>query len=205
MTPKGPSHVDLESADSARSRRQLLGALGAAGVAGAAALTLSRPASAAPSTPTDADKAQLRPVMEIELAARDLYLAAAAGLSEEAAVIADEFAANHAAYADAIAGASGFSANTRNDELFDEHAGDFSGGEAAFVAAAVELENALSATHSELFGGFESSEARKLASSIAVVEARMATILVEFGGDPSNLDALLEPTAQPIDLEGSGA
>ncbi len=207
MTPKGPSHVDLESADPTPSRRHLLGAIGAAGLAGATALAIARPAAAAPSSPTDADKAILRPVMELELAAQDLYLeAAAAGLSDEATTIATEFAANHAAYADAIAGASGFSANTRNDDLFNEHAADFGGSDdAAFASAAAELENAASATHLALFAEFESAEARKLSSSIAIVQARMATVLVEFAGDASDLDQLLEPDVEPVEIEGSQA
>jgi hypothetical protein len=210
MTPKGPSHVDLESAPT-RSRRQLFGAIGAAGVASAAVMATARPAAAAPepapASPTAADKQLLRPVMEMELTARDLYLeAAAAGMSEEATFLAQEFAANHAAYADGIAGACGFSADTRDDELFREHEREFAGGsDEDFASAASSLENTAVATHQSLFPDYESVQARELSAAILTVEARMATVLVEFAGDATNLDALLEPDAEPLDLEAGAA
>jgi len=202
--------VDLESAPT-RSRRQLFGVIGAAGAASAAALTIARPAAAAPepapSSPTQDDKALLRPVMEMELTARDLYLeAAAAGMSEQATLLAVEFAANHAAYADGIAGACGFSANTRDEGLFLEHEGEFAGGsDAEFASAASTLENTAVATHMSLFPDYVSVQARELSAAILTVEARMATVLIEFAGDATDLDALLEPEAEPLTLDGGAA
>ncbi|MGB0114300.1 MAG: ferritin-like domain-containing protein [Ilumatobacteraceae bacterium] len=199
--------MDLQSAEPANSRRRLLGALGAAGLASAAALSISRPASAAPSSPTDADKDLLRQAMQLELTARDLYEeAAGAGLSDEATALAEVFATNHAAYADKIAGTSGFSANTRNDEVYDDLEAAFAGSnDAAFVEAAMSLENTAAATHASLLGDYESTSARTLTASIAVVEARMATVLAEFGGLAANLDELFEPDAEALTLTGGEA
>lgn len=203
MTWKGPSPVDLESAEPT-SRRGLFAALGAAGIAGAAALAVARPAQAAPTSPTAGDAALLRQAMELELTARDLYRAAAdAGLADEAALLASTFAANHASYADEIAGMSGFSANTRNDDVFDENEAAFSGGDDdVFVEAAMALENTAAATHAALMGEYESVDATTVAAAIAVVEARMATVLAELGGLAGDLDTLLEPEAEPIDVGG---
>lgn len=204
MTPKGPSPVDLESAEPASSRRRLLGALGAAGLASAAAIAIARPASAAPSSPTATDTDLLRRAMELELTARDLYRdAAAAGLSEEAATLATEFAQNHGAYADAMAGTAGLSANTRNEEAYDALASTFtSGDQAEFVAAAMDLENTAVATHSAVLPEYESTSARQLTTSIAVVEARMAMVLAEFGGLGGTLDMRLDPSAEALVLSG---
>lgn len=204
MTPKGPSPVDLESAEPVSSRRRLLGALGMAGLASAAALSIARPASAAPSTPTGSDIALLRQAMELELSARDLYeQAAGAGLSDDATALAVAFAANHAAYADAIAGAAGLSASTRNDDIYDMLEREFAGSDDdAFVVAAMSLENTAVATHSAMLADYESTTARQLAASIALVEARMATVLAEFGGLVNDLDELLEPDAEALVLAG---
>jgi Ferritin-like domain len=202
MTPKGHSPVDLDSAAPATSRRGLIGALGAAGLAGAAALVVARPASAAPNSPTDSDKELLRAAMELELTARDLYnVSIDAGLSDVALELATVFASNHALYADKIAGTAGFSANTRNDEVFDQLESAFATSNVdAFTEAAATLENTAVATHSSIMSDYESVDARSLTAAIVVVEARMATVLTDLGGLASNLDDLFEPTAEPLDL-----
>jgi len=205
MTPKGLSPVDLDPAAPATSRRGLLGALGAVGLAGAAALAVARPASAAPTSPTEDDKKLLRAAMELELTAAALYRAAIdGGLSNEAGALADVFAANHMAYADEIAGVAGFSANSRNDEVFDQLESAFATTDVdAFAEAANGLENTAAATHTELLAEYESVNARELTASIIVVEARMATVLSNLGGLASNLQQLFEPDAEPLEL-GSG-
>ena len=204
MTSKGHSPVDLQSAEPANSRRRLLGALGAAGLASAAALSITRTAAAAPSSPTDEDKVFLEQAMQLELTARDLYLEAAeAGLSDEAAALAEIFAENHAAYADKTAGIAGFSADRRNEEVYAELAPAFaSSDDAAFVEAAISLENTASATQAELAGKYESVDAKSLTASITVVEARMATVLADFGGLAANLDELFAPDSEALVLTG---
>jgi len=207
MTPKGLSPVDLDPAAPATSRRGLLGALGAAGLAGAAALTIARPASAAPTSPTQDDAELLRAAMEFELAAAALYQAAVdAGLSDVAGEVASEFASNHRAYADKIAGTAGFSADTLNDEVFDQLESAFATTDVnAFAEAANSLENTAVATHTELLAEYESVNARKLTASIVVVEARMATVLSDLGDLASNLGDLFEPDAEPLELTAGAA
>jgi len=202
MTPKGHSPVDLDSAAPATSRRGLISALGAAGLASAAALSIARPASAAPFAPTEDDKVFLRQAMELELTAQALYqVAIDSGLSDVALELAVVFAENHVTYADKIAGGAGFSANTRNEEVFELLEPSFATSDAEqFAEVARDLENTAAATHTELLPGYVSVDARTLTASILVVEARMATVLTEFGGLDSNLDEVFEPDAQPLDL-----
>jgi hypothetical protein len=194
--------VDLDPAAPATSRRGLLGALGAAGLASAAALAVARPAAAAPTSPTEDDKTLLRAAMELELTAAALYRAAIdGGLSGDAGLLAEVFAANHMAYADKIAGTAGFSANTRNDEVFDQLESAFATADVdAFAEAANALENTAAATHTDLLAQYDSVNARKLTASIIVVEARMATVLSNLGGLSSSLQQLFEPRSQPLDL-----
>jgi len=207
MTPKGHSPVDLDPAAPATSRRGLIGALGAVGLASAAALSIARPAAAAPTSPTEGDQELLFQAMRLELTAAALYdVALDAGLTDVAAELATVFAANHRAYADEIAGASGFSADTRNEEVFEqlESAFDTSDDE-AFAEIANTLENTAAATHTSLLPDYESVNARKITASIIVVEARMATVLSDFGGLASNLEELFEPEAEPLELTGEVA
>jgi hypothetical protein len=176
--------------------------LGAVGLASAAALAVARPTSAAPTSPTEDDSKLLRAAMELELAAAALYRAAVdAGLPDEAGVLADVFAANHMAYADKIAGTAGFSADARNDEVFDQLESAFATSDVkAFAEAANGLENTAAATHTELLANYESVNARKLTASILVVEARMATVLSDLGDLASNLDDVFQPDAEPLEL-----
>ena len=199
--------MDLDPAAPATSRRGLLGALGAVGLASAAALSVARPASAAPTSPTDSDKVLLFQAMRLELTAVALYdVALAAGLIDTAAEVATVFSANHRAYADEIAGASGFSADSRNEELFEQLESAFdTSDDDAFAGVANSLENAAAATHTELLARYESVNARKITASIIVVEARMATVLSDFGGLASNFDELFEPETEPLDLTAGAA
>ena len=202
MTPKGLSPVDLDPAAPATSRRGLIGALGAVGLASAAALSIARPASAAPTSPTDGDKELLFEALRLELSAAALYRAALdAGLADAAGEVATVFAANHTAYADKIAGTSGFSADTRNEEVYEANEPAFATSNVeAFAEAANSLENTAAATHTELLADYESVNARKLTASILVVEARMATVLSNLGGLSSSLTELFEPEAEPLEL-----
>ena len=122
-------------------------------------------------------------------------------MSDVAAELATVFEANHLAYADKIAGAAGFSADTRNEEVFDQLESAFDTSDAeAFAEIANTLENTAAATHTSLMPEYESVNARKITASIIVVEARMATVLSDFGGLSSNLEELFEPDAEPLDL-----
>jgi hypothetical protein len=202
MTPKGPSPVDLDPAAPASTRRGLIGAVGAAGLAGAAALSIARPASAAPTSPTKGDKELLRQAMQLELTAEALYREAIdAGVSDVAGELAAVFAENHVAYAAEIAGAAGLSANTRNEEIFEQLRSAFATSDAeAFAQVAARLENTAAATHSALLADYESSNARKMTASIIVVEARMATVLTDLGGVAASLDDVFEPDADALEF-----
>ena len=202
MTSKGHSPVDLDSAAPATSRRGLISALGAAGLAGAAALSIARPASAAPNAPTDEDKVFLRQAMELELTAQALYqVAIDAGLTDIALELATVFAENHVTYADKIAGGAGLSANTRNEEVFLLLEPSFATSSAeTFAEVARNLENTAAATHTALLPEYVSIDAHTLTASILVVEARMATVLADFGGSITDLDDIFEPDAEPLDL-----
>jgi len=213
MTPKGHSPVDLDSAAPATSRRGLIGALSAAGIAGVGALSIARPTTAAPAderptSPTEDDKALLFEAMRAELTAEALYREAIdAGLSDVAGELAAVFAENHVTYADKIAGGAGFSADTRNEELFEQFRSAFATDDAdAFAEVAASLENTLGATHTALLAEYESVKARKLTASIVVVEARMAVVLSDFGGLASDLDDIFDPRAEALDLTaGAGS
>ena len=196
MNSKGPSHVDPDLAERATSRRGWLGAAGAAGLLGAVAVLLSDgPAAAAPDAP---DLTLLAAAQELEVTASDLYqLAIDAGIDDPDGVIAT-IAANHRAYAEAIAGLTGISANTRNDEVFDSlQAGFDTTDVAAFSATARDLENIATATHTELLGMYQHEQAISLSASILAVTARHATVLGDMSGDSD--DALLSASGTPAD------
>jgi uncharacterized protein with LGFP repeats len=145
--------------------------------------------------------------MELELTAEALYRTSlAAGLSDVAGELATVFAANHAAYASEIAGLAGLSANTRNEEVFEQLESAFdTSDDQAFAEIANTLENTAAATHTALLPVYESVNARKATASIIVVEARMATVLSDFGDLASNFDELFEPDVEPLDLTAGAA
>jgi hypothetical protein len=216
MTRKDPSHVDLEidepATDRAVSRRGLVARAGAAGLAGlAAALVGDRIASASapdseerPNIPTPADTAKLQQVMALELAAGDLYGAALEGADEDLAPAVTVMASNHRAYAQAIAGEAGLSANSPDTQLFDENVDAFTGSTDEFLEAAHALEQSFVTTHTELIGEYESIDAISLTASISVVEARQATVLADLLGVDD--DDILFGNEQPaLQLSGDEA
>ncbi|MEL6892758.1 MAG: ferritin-like domain-containing protein [Actinomycetota bacterium] len=191
----------------ATSRRRLIGAAGLAGLASAATALTSSTVSAAPedqpNIPTEADTALLAQAMQLELAARDLYRrrladdVGAGDISEVVSVMAE----NHEAYAQAIAGATGLSANTRNEAVYDSFVEAFEGGRTQFATAARDLEEAAVATHTALLSEFQSADAVNLTASILVVEARHATVLADLLG--VELSDRLANAGAPLQLGGA--
>ena len=177
-------------------RRSVLGAAGLAGIAGlTAAIASPSPAAATPNRPTDADLAGLQAALRLELTASDLFAAAAGQLSGSEADFANVVSENHEAYAQAIAGAIGASAQGRDDDLYDSLADQFTTSDAqSFAAVARGLENTAVDTHTALLGGYESADAIELTASILVVEARQAAVLTSMAGFASNLDDMLGTT-----------
>jgi Ferritin-like domain len=208
MNPKGHTPVDLETADPASSRRSMIGAVGAAGAAFAlGALVAARPAAAGAFTPNDGDRDRLNAMMRFELTARDLYLASAdTGLDDVAAEFAATLAANHGAYAQAIAGVAGLSAELRSSTLFDQFTADFtSGDDTTWATAGHQLETTFVATHTEAIGQFESIEAINLVASIVAVEARQAMVLADIAELGTGNEVLNAPDAKPLELALSQA
>jgi rubrerythrin len=206
MNSKGPSLVDLQPTERASSRRSLLGLGGIVAAGTAVALASSTSAAAAPDKPTDADRAALDAALRLELAARDLYRQAAGELDGDAAQLASVVGANHEAYAEAISGAIGISANERNEDVFNAQRSLFAVSDAqAFGAAARTLENIAVATHTELLAKYESIDAIELTASIIVTESRHAAVFTSLAGFASNLDEMLSNSAAPLALSGGAA
>lgn len=192
--------MDPDLAETASSRRGLLGAAGVAGLLGAAAVLLSDGSvGAAPNAPTEHDTALLSAAQAVELSAADLYqLALDAGIDDPTGVIG-VMARNHRAYAETIAGATGVSADARNDEVYDSLESEFDTTDIGqFAAAGVELENTVVATHTELVGMYEGETAVRLTASILVVEARHATVLGDMAGDDA--ETVIRATGEPADI-----
>ena len=173
------------------SRRSLLGA----GAIGAAlALSGARSASAA-AGPAD-DDALSAFAIGAELAARDLYDAAiAAGAGGELWTVLRE---QHESAAQLISARSGLSARGRNDALFDSMTASMN---ASTRTAAVELENALAATHTDLTGRVTNIDIASALVSIVSSEARHAVVLSTLAGTADNLEALLVNAATALSPE----
>ncbi|MCB0967678.1 MAG: hypothetical protein KDB37_12655 [Ilumatobacter sp.] len=162
-----PAAADTTATDQGRSTRRAVLGLGAFGAAMAVARTASAAAEEAPSIAEFA--------MTAELTAQELYLLADGELWTL-------LASHHGAYAQRIAGLAGLSAQGRNDAIYDALSDAFSGSDPS--AAAIELENTLAATHTELLGLELDGPVVSAVASIAVTESRhAATIAVESGAD----------------------
>ncbi len=188
--------MDLETAerdlDTSVSRRRLVTLSGAAGLGGlAAAMLLDRTALALPAddeverpnVPTDADAALLQQVIGLELAASTLYrLKLENGTEGDLAVAVGVMAENHQAFAQAVAGATGLSAEAADAALVDANRNGFEGSDDEFFEAAHSLEQTAAATHTALIGRYESDDAIALTASIALTEVRHATVLADLLG-----------------------
>jgi len=204
MNSKGPSLVDLDTAETAADprpptrlqRRSVIGVAGFAGLAGlTAAIAGSSSASASPKRPTDADRAGLEAALRLELTASALYDLAVDALAGDDADFANVVSENHEAYAQAIAGTIGVSAQGIDDDLYDSLASLFATSDAqGFARAARDLENTAVETHTTLLGAYEGIDAVELTASILVVEARHATVFTSMAGFASNLDDMLGTT-----------
>jgi rubrerythrin len=208
--------VDLETAepatDTSLSRRSLVSRVGAVGVAGlAAALVIDRSAfvTAAgpderPGVPTESDKVLLFQLMALELAAKELYQAALEGRSDDLAIVIEAMVDNHQAYAQAMSGATGLSADRTNEDVVADNLDAFTGTDDELFAAAHALEQTAVSTYTSLIDAWESTNAISLTASIAVVEARHATVFADLLG-VDDLDVLFGNDQPALDLTGSDA
>jgi hypothetical protein len=168
---------------------------GVAGVVGAvAAVAAGRSVLAAPpSRPSETDRTTLSRVLAVELAVSDLYgVALAAGVEEDPFAT---IAANHRAYAEAVAAMIGEPASGRDDAVFDQFQSQFDSSDSVAVAeAGIQIEEALISNHLQVLGSFEGTDPVELATAILVVEGRHATVLTDVAGRGDDLAALLGPT-----------
>lgn len=189
--PRGIDNLDEATETGARDRRTML----VAGLAGAvAAIAGVSKVSAAENDFTAAELDILRFAQRLELTARDLYDAAMAAGATGA--IWEAMSEQHEAYAQSIAGLTGLSADSRNDEVFDALVGAFSSSDAA--EAAYDLESAAAATHIEVLGLLTHRPASQLVASIISAESRHCVVLADLTGRGTDLTALLVNDAQPI-------
>ncbi|MDA0202747.1 MAG: ferritin-like domain-containing protein [Ilumatobacteraceae bacterium] len=189
--PRGIDNLDEATETGARDRRTML----VAGLAGAvAAIAGASKVSAAENDFTAAELDILRFAQRLELTARDLYDAAMAAGATGA--IWEAMSEQHEAYAQSIAGLTGLSADSRNDEVFDALVGAFSSSDAA--EAAYDLESAAAATHIEVLGLLTHRPASQLVASIISAESRHCVVLADLTGRGTDLTALLVNDAQPI-------
>jgi hypothetical protein len=173
----------------------MLGVAGIAGAVGAlAAVAAGRDVLAAPpSRPSDTDTMTLSRALEVELAVSDLYaVAVAAGVPENPFAT---IAADHRAYAQAIAAMIGASASGRDEAVFSQFQSQFDSSDAAAVATtAIQIEEALVNNHLGVLASFEGTDPVELVTAILVVEGRHATVLTDVAGKGDDLQALLGPT-----------
>lgn len=175
--PAAAEHTASDPVASRNTRRALLG-LGALGAALAAAKTASAAGSA--------DTGLAAFAIGAELAASDLYASVDGDLW---ALFGD----HHLAAAQRMAGIAGLSADTRNDALFDALSGAFG---SDTEATALELENTLAATHTELLGAVSDETLLMAIASIIAAESRHAAVIAQQSG--AGLDAALTNAAAPL-------
>jgi Ferritin-like domain len=178
------------------SRRQLLagvlaGSLASLGVARSAVATTNGYGM------SDDDIALMQFALGVELSARKLYEASLAAGADPSilGVMRDQ----HKAYAEAIAGFVGESAQLQNPDVIDALLPAFDSADTESVLlAAYELESVATATHGSLLGLLEAVDPAKLVASIVAVEARHCTVLADATGQGADLDALLANSAEPL-------
>lgn len=189
--PRGTDNFDEQTVAGARDRRTML----VAGLTGAlATIAGAAKVSAAENDFTAAELDILRFAQRLELTARDLYDAAMAAGATGA--VWEAMSEQHEAYAQSIAGLTGLSADSRNDEVYDALVGSFSSSVAA--EAAYDLESAAAVTHIEVLGLLTHRPASQLVASIIAAESRHCVVLADLTGRGTDLTALLVNTASPI-------
>ena len=189
--PRGTDNFDEQTVAGARDRRTML----VAGLTGAlATIAGAAKVSAAENDFTAAELDILRFAQRLELTARDLYDAAMAAGATGA--VWEAMSEQHEAYAQSIAGLTGLSADSRNDEVYNALVGSFSSSVAA--EAAYDLESAAAVTHIEVLGLLTHRPASQLVASIIAAESRHCVVLADLTGRGTDLTALLVNTASPI-------
>ncbi len=175
-----PAPAASTASDQGRTTRRAVLGLGAFGTVLATARTASAAAGAEASSIADF-------AMRAELTAQALYQLADGDLWS---VMAE----HHGAYAQRIAGIAGLSATGRLDDVYDSLSGAFSSGDPS--EAALELENTLAATHTELLGMTDDGPSISAIASIAITESRHAATIAALSG--ADLDTQLVNSAAAL-------
>ncbi|MBU3717789.1 MAG: hypothetical protein FGM45_05735 [Actinobacteria bacterium] len=156
-----------------------------------------------PRRPTPADIELLAFAQQAELAARDLFAAAADnGVGGEHTASVACIAAHHDAASQAISALIGRSApQARLDSLFVASRNAFLNDD-SFATSAWELENTMVATHLSLLSALDGTEGSALVASIVSAEARHAAALAVIAGlsPVSDADAFLTTPADIVAL-----
>ena len=152
------------------------------------------------STSIEEDRELMKLAMAMELSIRDLYDLAGDSGADPAVTFA--MREQHESYAQALAGSSGGSANTRNEAVFNQFRSRFATSATASMArAAYDLESTAVTTHTELLGVLSEASSARLIASIISMEARHCAVLANLAGLGNDLDALLVNSADPISFE----
>lgn len=213
-SPETSVAVVADDQPSTGLRRRLIGAglLGLAGslvprLASQAGATVPDDTAAAttttapPKRPEAGDIELLAFAQSVELAATELYAMAigSGSLSDDTLAIVTNVHQAHVSYGQSLNGLLGRNApNAALSELTDSAADAFGGDEAAFLAAAFELEDTLVATHTQLIGQLLGTNGIELIASILIVEARHALVFADLAGE-TDLDALIFTTAEALE------
>lgn len=192
MTDSAPADHDAPE----RSTRRAL--LGAGAIGAALALAGARPAAAGTSTGLSESDTRLTAfAISLELTARDLYDAAIeAGAGVD---VWTTMRAQHAAYAERLAGISGIPATVRDEEIYDQLLDQFSSADPS--EAAFQLEDIAAATHTDLIGQVDDVNIAAAMASFVSMESRHATVLAAMAGQ-DDFDVLFSNTATPLSPGG---
>ncbi len=207
-----PAAAAADAASPSGLRRRLVGAglIGLTGAllpgiaSGAAASPDQTTTTAPPKRPSEADLALLRFAQSAELTAHSLLTTAlATGLGEITASVVSRVRDAHLAFAQALAAEIGRTAPGAPDEaLVGQFEAAFSGSQQSILDAAVELENTLVATHTEVMGQLEGTDGAKLVASFVIAEARHAVAFADLAGAASLDDYLVNDAAALAPAEG---
>jgi hypothetical protein len=211
------AHTDVlaDAASSSGLTRRLLGAglIGLAGSlvpgiasrAGASTPEQATTTTAPPRQPDASDIALLSFAQTVELAATRLYDLALAGdgIGEVTRSVITEVRAAHLAYGQSLAALIGRTfPGEPLQSLVDESSEAFSGDQASIVAAAVDLENQIVATHTDVVGQLNGINGARLLASILIAEARHALVFADLAGRTELDDLLVNDATALTPVEG---
>ncbi len=212
MPDTAPAAAAAEAASPSGLRRRLVGA-GLIGLTGALLPGLASRVGASPDQttttappkrPNDADLDLLRFAQAAEITAQSLYTTAlATGLGDVTASVVARVRDAHQAFGEALAADIGRTAPGAPDaSLLAELESSFSGSQQSIVEAAVELENVLVVTHTELVGQLQGIDGSKLIASMIIAEARHAVAFADLAGAAGLDDYLLNDATALTPAEG---